>query len=223
MQHSLFGAMAVAEPPVKEPDRDALSVPLEEAIFTVMDLETTGLNPKKNAITEICAIKYQNGVELEKLVTFVKPNEEIPPEIQDITGITDEMVQNAPPLVMALSDLGNFVGPNPLVVGHNIGFDIGFIREKLYEAGLASFMTRFEMPDAFCTKVLARKVLPSLPSYEAIVVATQFGIQNPQAHRAEHDVKMTGATLFKLFEQANANGAGLKTLGDLYDYQTRLQ
>ena len=90
-------------------------------------------------MTEITAIQYKNGVEIDKFSTLVKPTEAIPPEVEMLTGITNEMVQQAPPLITVLSDLCAFVGSAPVIVGHNVGFDIRFIHEKIEQTGLTAF------------------------------------------------------------------------------------
>jgi DNA polymerase III epsilon subunit family exonuclease len=191
----------------ENPQQDALgeAVALRQALpqarFVVLDLETTGLSAKRNAITEITAIVYQNGEAQEMYSTLVQPKEPIPPEVEELTGISNEMVRNAPPLVVVLNDLLQFVGQTPLLVGHNVNFDLQFLREKCRETGLLNGEAVFSNARAFCTKLLAQKVLPGLPSYEGIVVATQCGYHNNNPHRAEADVRMAGAILFALIER----------------------
>jgi DNA polymerase III epsilon subunit family exonuclease len=194
-------------------------LPLEEAVFTVIDLETTGLNAKKNAITEVTAIQFRNGEEIGKYSTLVKPAEPIPEEVELLTGISNEMVKSAPALIMVLSELSAFIGEAPIIVGHNVAFDIGFLQEKVTQNGLSVFEARYNLDRAFCTKVLAQKSLPSLPSYEGIVVATAIGYHNPNPHRAEADVRMSAGILFELIKRLQAENASLKTVQHLLDYQ----
>jgi DNA polymerase III epsilon subunit family exonuclease len=221
MQQSLFAnALAQAEPVVQSSGAMALDTPLSETIFTVLDVETTGLSPKKNSLTEITAIQFKNGEEISKFSTLVKPAEEIPPEVETLTGITNEMVQQAPSLIQVMTELCSFSGPSPLVVGHNVGFDIRFLQEKLQQSGMASLQDRFDLQRAFCTRALALKALPGLPSYEGVVVATQCGVYNPNPHRAEYDVRMSAGILFELIRRLQADEAlNLKTAQDLLDYQ----
>ncbi len=216
MQQSLFGSLMAEE---AQSTPDILKAPLQEAVFTVLDLETTGLSAKKNAITEITAIQFKNGEEVAKYSTLVTPTEPIPPEVEDLTGISNDMVKNAPALVMALSDLARFVGSTPVIVGHNVGFDIGFLREKLNQTGLAAFLDRFELERALCTKALAVKAMPGLPSYEGVVVATSCGVHNPNPHRAESDVRMSAGILFALIDKLSKQTPSLQTLDDLLAYQ----
>ena len=221
MQQSIFGS-AVQEAPASSDHQTGFDTALADVVFTVIDLETTGLNPVKNSITEITAIQFKNGEEVNKYSTLVKPSESIPDEVQNITGISNEMVAHAPALVMALTELCSFVGSSPVIVGHNVSFDIRFLQEKLNQAGLGSFVERFDPEKAVCTKVLAQKALPGLPSYEGVVVANHCGVYNPNPHRAEYDVRMSAGILFVLIERLQADAATaqkMKTLANLVDFQ----
>jgi DNA polymerase III epsilon subunit family exonuclease len=200
----------------------ALQTPFAEAEFVVLDLETTGLNAKKSSITEITAIKYTNNRDTEMFSTLVAPKEAIPADIESFTGITNEMVVNAPPLMMVMNDLLAFMGNTPLVVGHNVSFDIGFLREKCRECGFFGLEERIAWERAFCTKMLAQKLLPGLPSYEGILVATQIGYHNPSPHRAEADVRMSAAILFALADKAKRDGHTIATPEDLLNIQGRI-
>lgn len=219
MQQSLFGSLAGPAVVEEKTTLPLSKIALCDAVFSVLDLETTGLNAKRNAITEVTAIQYKNGVEIGKYSTLIKPTEAIPDEVELLTGISNDMVKNAPALVMALSELSAFLGQSPIIVGHNVSFDMGFLKEKISQSGLDVFADRYDLSRAFCTKVLAQKALPSLPSYEGIVVATAIGYHNPNPHRAEADVRMSAAILFALIEKLQAEKPTLKTVQDLLEYQ----
>jgi len=224
MQHSLFaGLVATAEPEAEKSSPKLNKVLLEDAVFTVIDLETTGLNAKKSGITEVVAISYRNGKEEKFFGSLVKPTEDIPEEVEMLTGITNDMVRNAPPLITVLGELTNFLGNNPLLVGHNVGFDIGFLREKVEQSGLGTFLERYELEKSFCTKALAVKGVPGLPSYEGIMVATALGYHNPNPHRAEADVRMSAAILFALLERIKTENPKIKTVQDLLTWQGALR
>lgn len=215
-QTSLFGA-AIEEPTANIEYH--LDTPLNEIIFTVFDLETTGLSAQKNSITEITAIQFKQGEELKKFSTLVKPNEDIPDMITDITGITNAMVAQSPPAVIALSDLCQFVGKEPVMVGHNVQFDITFMRAQLEKAGLAQFTDRFIMERSVCTRDLARIMYPHLPTYEGVAVAHHCGIYNPNPHRAEYDVRMTASTLFFMIKELAETHPNIKTIGQFIAHQ----
>jgi DNA polymerase III epsilon subunit family exonuclease len=220
MQQSLFGSLAASDTATLENAPQALgSVLLEDAVFAVLDLETTGLSAKKSGITEVTAIQFKNGEQVGMYSTLVKPTEDIPEEVELLTGITNDMVRNAPAIVMVLSELSGFLGEEPIIVGHNVSFDMGFLREKVSFNGLGSFLARYDLSRAFCTKVLAQKALPSLPSYEGVVVATAIGYHNPNPHRAESDVRMSAGILFELIKKLQAENPNIKTVQDLLDYQ----
>lgn len=221
MQQSLF-AMALAEP-AEQPKQQALDTPLSDVIFTVIDVETTGLSAKKNSLTEVVAIQFKNGQELEKFSTLVKPTEEITAESEAITGITADMVKDAPALITVLTDLCSFVGAAPILVGHNVGFDVNFIREKVGSVGLNSFVDRFELSRSFCTKALAVKAIPGLPSYDGVTVASSCNVYNPNPHRAEYDVRMCAGILFAVIERLRKEGVPMNTLQDLFHYQGSLE
>jgi DNA polymerase III epsilon subunit family exonuclease len=222
MQQSLFGSLALAPSTQESPSTPLDQLRFEDAVFTVLDLETTGLSAKRNAITEVTAIQFQNGHEIKKYSTLIKPAEEIPEEVELLTGITNDMVKNAPALVIVLSELAGFVGEAPLVVGHNVQFDIGFLREKLSQNGLDTFIERFDLNRAVCTRAIAVKALPGLPSYEGIVVATTVGVHNPNPHRAEADVRMSAGILFEIFKRVKAENPELQTVQDFLSWQGTL-
>ncbi len=215
MQQSLFGSTVQTTGPKENTSPET---PAHEAVFTVIDLETTGLNASKNSITEITAIKFINGDEQSKYSTLVKPMEDIPQEVEAITGISNDMVANAPALIMALTELCNFVGEDPIIVGHNVSFDIRFLREKLRQSGLSSFLDRFKPETAVCSKVLAQKALPGLHSYEGVVVANHCGVYNANPHRAEYDVRMSAGILFVLLKRLKESG-DVASIKDLICYQ----
>lgn len=218
-QQSLFSVAVTSEQVATAAPTMTMDTLLEDAVFTVMDLETTGLNKSKNAITEVAAIQYRQGQELGSYMTLVRPTEEIPEEIEQFTGITNEMVKNSPALVMVLSDLSAFIGESPVIVGHNINFDIQFVREKFNQNGMAMFCDRVDSSRSLCTKILAQKAMPGLPSYEGIVVATSCGVVNPNPHRAENDVRMSAEILFALIKRIQESNPSIKTIGDLIRYQ----
>lgn len=219
MQQSLFGSFAASIDTSTEANASLLETPLNEAVFTVIDLETTGLSAKKNAITEVVAIQFRNGEEIGMYSTLVRPTEEIPEEVEMLTGITNEMVRQSPAAVMVLSELSGFIGPSPILVGHNVGFDIGFLREKVSVNGLGAFLERYDLSRAFCTKALAVKALPGLPSYEGIMVATTIGYHNPNPHRAEADVRMSAGILFELMKRVQASNPNIQTIQDWLEWQ----
>ncbi len=94
-----------------------------------LDIETTGLSPENDAITEIGAVRFSGRRVEAEWNTLVNPGRRIPPEITQLTGITDAMVRGAPVIRDVLEDLDYFVGDAP-ILGHNVRFDLSFLRKQ---------------------------------------------------------------------------------------------
>lgn len=94
--------------------------------FTVIDLETTGLSPEEDSIIEFSAIRVRSGVPVDTFSSLINPEFEIPQFIEDLTGITNEMLKAAPPASKVIPDALSFIGSD-ILVGHNVGFDIRFL------------------------------------------------------------------------------------------------
>src|SRR5512134_3777992 len=97
--------------------------------FVALDLETTGLDPDRDTILEIGAVKFKGSRIEGEYATLVNPGRPIPPFVARLTGINDAMVANAPPIRQALPALREFVG-DAIIVGHNIKFDLAFLRKQ---------------------------------------------------------------------------------------------
>jgi DNA polymerase III epsilon subunit family exonuclease len=217
VSHAVFVARSWVQNTFFNPT--AGNTPLNKAVFTVIDTETTGFSPKKCDFTEITAIKYKGGHEIARFSTLVKPSHPIPPKVVELTHITDDMVKNAPSPARVLKDLGTFVGRSPLVVGHNVRFDLNFLTHHMTVNGMADLAKRFTPEQSFCTKTLGQIAVPGLPSYKGTELAKHLGIKNDMPHRAEYDVKMTAEMLYKLFERMNDKAQTVATVSDLRRYQ----
>jgi DNA polymerase III epsilon subunit family exonuclease len=176
--------------------------------FIVVDLETTGLEPKLDKIIEIAAVKVQGGQIVDEWNTLVNPGMFLPQVTTDITGITTEMVQDAPTFPDVVDDFLSFMGEGSVFVAHNVEFDRCFVNEHLIKH------EREELQDPYmCTFKLAKQVHPNLARYNLGFLAESFGIDLSQAHRALHDAKAT-AELFIKFMRVLENG-GLKQVRDI--------
>lgn len=155
-----------------------------------IDIETTGLDPQKDAILEIGAVRF-NGHRVEsEWNTLIHPGRPIPPFITQLTGINDQMVLQAPPIKSVIADLSNFVGNLP-VVGHNIGFDLSFLRRhKILQAN--------EVVDTY---ELAAIVLPGAGRYNLGALAQALGVLLPATHRALEDAHATRGVYLRLVEE----------------------
>lgn len=161
--------------------------------FVVFDLETTGLDTRDCYIIEIGAVKVQDGVITETFSTYCNPHEHIDARITSLTSITDDDVENAPDTEAILPDFYKF-SENATFVGHNVGFDIGFLNVAARRAGM-HFDNR-----SMDTMDLARKYLHGLKNYKLDTVLKHFGLINAHAHRAIHDATATAKAFIKLCE-----------------------
>lgn len=173
--------------------------------YVVFDIETTGLSPYTCDITEIGAVRVSGGVIGEDFHTFVRPGGPIPPGIVALTGITDDMVKDAPGPAEALKAFRAFCG-DALPVAHNAPFDMGFITMKGREAGVAFGH------EALDTITLCKIAFPELSKYKLNLVAKHLKIHFDH-HRASSDAACTAKVMiecFKVFEKA-----GIADLGAL--------
>ena len=158
------------------------------------DIETTGLKVEREAITEIGAVVLKNGEITERFQTFVNPNRRLTPEIIGLTGITDAMLADAPPLKEALTAFLQFVNGRPLAA-HNAEFDISFIRAGCRRVGLDFDPTYVD------SLILAQNLLPELGKYKLDIVAEHLDLPAFNHHRASDDAAMVGYMLIPFFEK----------------------
>jgi DNA polymerase-3 subunit epsilon/ATP-dependent DNA helicase DinG len=159
--------------------------------YIALDLETTGLNPARDAIIEVGAVRFRDGQPADSFAALVNPDRPIPYEITQLTGISDRDVLGKPRFVQVAADLARFVGSAP-VVGHNVGFDLGFVR-----AGRILLEN-----EGLDTWELASILLPGLPGYSLSALATRLGIPTGSSHRALDDAMATGLLFAHLCEAA---------------------
>ena len=155
--------------------------PLSE--FVVFDVETTGLDKREDRLIEIGACVLRNGEIVEEFNTFVNPGRPISRSSVENTGITDDMVKDAPDTREALRMLDGFIKGRPLCA-HNATFDVSFLRNLGKEYGL-TFDTG--MLD---TLALARMLVPGQGRYNLSALCKHFDIRLEQAHRAVHDLSL---------------------------------
>lgn len=159
--------------------------------FIVFDIETTGLSATNDMITEIGAVKIQDGKIIDTYTQLINPERPIPEKIIELTGITDEMVKDKPTINEVIFDFNNFI-QNHVLVAHNASFDVGFIREKMRLCSL-------ELDNPILdTLALSRAVFPSLKSHKLNVVAKHLDIELLNHHRAVDDAKATAEILLKI-------------------------
>ncbi|OBI77360.1 hypothetical protein A5663_22135 [Mycobacterium sp. E740] len=190
-------------------------VSLRETTFVVVDLETTGgrhRGDNPDAITEIGAVKVRGGTVLGELATLVDPGRTIPPQIVALTGITTAMVCDAPRIESVLPAFLEF-SRGAVLVAHNAGFDIGFLRAAAERCQIA-----WPRPPVLCTVKLARRVLTrdEAPSVRLSELARLFGASTVPTHRALDDARATVDVLHGLIERVG--NQGVHTYTELRSY-----
>ena len=165
---------------------------LTEETYVVFDLETTGIDLMTNGITEIGAVKLVGGVAKEQFTTLVKPDYPISDEIVKLTGITPEMVANAPKIGTVLPDFMKFID-GAVLVAHNAEFDTRFI--KRFAAG-EDYEVKNRVMD---TLEMSRKYLPQLRKNGLGVLAEYFGVVFHH-HRALSDAYATAEIFVELMK-----------------------
>lgn len=167
--------------------------------FVCFDIETTGLKVSQEAITEIGAVVLKNGEITDRFQTFVNPGRKLTPEIIGLTGITDDMLKDAPQPPQALAEFLRFVDGRPLAA-HNAEFDIGFIRAGCRQAGLDF------QPTYVDSLILAQNLLPNLNKYKLDIVADALNLPNFNHHRASDDAATVGYMLIPFWRMLHDRG-----------------
>ncbi|KRC56752.1 MULTISPECIES: DEDD exonuclease domain-containing protein [unclassified Nocardioides] len=196
---------------------DELGRPLRDVTFCVVDLETTGGSVGDgDMITEIGAVKVRGGEVLGEFQTLVNPHTSIPAFIAVLTGITNRMVADAPPIRAALPAFLEFAAGSVLVA-HNARFDVGFLRHFAREQDLA--WPDFEVLD---TVKLARHVVSrdEAPNHKLSSLARVFRASTTPNHRALEDARATVDVLHGLMERLG--GLGVHTLEELQGYSSKV-
>ncbi len=159
--------------------------------YVALDIETTGLEPSRDEIIEIGLVRFGPDGETAALETLVNPGRPIPAHITELTGISDRDVATAPPLSAIRERVARFVGSS-IIVGHNIGFDLGF----LHRHGL---LVRHPHID---TIELATILMPEQQRYGLGSLAHSLGLDAGRQHRALDDARTTAALMRVLQERA---------------------
>lgn len=160
----------------------------ENQTYVVVDLETTGSISSWNRITEIGAVKVKNGVVIDRYQTLINPERSIPFNIQQLTGITNEMVKDAPLFPEVAEAFKEFV-QGSILVAHNAGFDYGFLQNE-YQRLEETFIMPY-----ICTKSWMRKHYPGLEAYGLKSLCQNFSIGLTQHHRALCDAEAAAGLL----------------------------
>lgn len=175
-------------------------------VYVVFDIETTGFGPINDRIIEIGAVKIVEGKVADKFSTFVNPDIPIPFQIEQLTGINDQMVLEYPMIDVILPQFLKFC-EGCILVAHNASFDVGFINKKAEFLGLETDFTVID------TVSLARILMPSLSKYRLNNVAKALNIPLENHHRAVDDAGATAEIFMKFLTMLEERG--INTLKEL--------
>lgn len=167
--------------------------------FVVFDIETTGFSNFNEKIIEIGAVKIENGEIIDEFSTFVNPKRGIPYKITELTGITNDMVSNAPIIDDVIKEFYEFCSDS-ILVAHNIDFDMSFIRRNGIEFGYSFKNSLLDTID------LCKYLFPEIKRYKLNLVAKYLSINLKNHHRAVDDAKATALILIKCFERIKGKG-----------------
>ena len=191
------------------PDKDPAVVNSKgqdiDTTYCVFDLETTGISHLTEKITEIGIIKIKNGEIIDTFESFVNPEKPIPPEVVEVTHITDDMVKDADTIDVVMPKILEFM-KDSVLVAHNADFDIGFMKHNCEELGLEFDFSHID------TLRLAKAIFPEFSRYKLGFIAEKLGFKVDVAHRALADVE----TLVKVFNEMilKAKDNDAKTIDD---------
>ena len=167
-----------------------------DGTFIVFDLETTGLNPASEEITEIAAVRVVEGEIRDAFQTYVNPHKPIPAEITELTGISDETVADAPDLDKAVPEFLAWAGEGQYpLVAHNAGFDMGFLRTACQRLGIEREFTSID------TLEMSRLMLPHMHKFKLNILAKELQVGPFEHHRASEDAAVLGRIYVKLLKR----------------------
>lgn len=169
---------------------------LEKATYIVFDVETTGLSASYDKIIELAAVKFHDGEIVDRFERFANPHQKLSQTIIDLTGITDDMLVDAPEIEDVLNDFNAWMGEDVLVA-HNASFDMGFLNQGFKRIGLEKAANA-----VIDTLELARFLFPQLKNHRLNTLCKFLDIELTQHHRAIYDTEATSYLLWRLLKEA---------------------
>ncbi len=187
-------------------------------LFSVIDIETTGGHPKHERITEIAIYVTDGNKIIDSFSTLINPEKRVPLFITGLTGITNEMLEDAPKFFEVAAKIVE-ITKDTVFVAHNVGFDYGFVKEEFANLGY-----KFRL-NTLCTLKLGRKLFPGFKSYSLGNLCKSMNVSLVNAHRAYADAKAT-AEIFNMIykkdydenEGININGFSVNGLNSALDF-----
>lgn len=180
--------------------RFSLATPVDELCFTVVDVETTGLNAATgDRVCEIALLRTRAGQEVARFEALVHPQQRMPPEAMAVHGISDTMLTEAPPFAMILPTVQAFL-QDTIVVAHNARFDVGFLQQEWALAGLT-------LPTVVAVDTLVHAQARYHFAHNSLsAITTELGIAMLPAHRAMADVLGTWQVLQHFIKDMRQEG-----------------
>ncbi|MCP8969031.1 PolC-type DNA polymerase III [Ectobacillus ponti] len=173
---------------------------LADETYVVFDVETTGLSAVYDTIIELAAVKVRGGEIIDRFESFANPHRSLSATIIELTGITDDMLKDAPEVDVVLKRFADWMGDHTLVA-HNASFDMGFLNVGFQKAGLPKAQN-----PVIDTLELARFLYPEMKNHRLNTLCKKFDIELTQHHRAIYDTEATGYLLVKLLKDALSRG-----------------
>lgn len=173
--------------------------------FIAFDLETTGIQPKTDAIVEIGAVRFEGIEPVGSFCTLINPGRPIPPEASAVNGISDDMVADQPAIETVLKEFAEFCGDLPLVA-HNAPFDFKFLLNAV-ETHKAKAPSGVVLDSC----ALSRVVFPGMINYKLGTLVNHFGFPPGNFHRAEIDSVHCGRLFAKIVESLQKGGQPAQT------------
>jgi len=173
---------------------------LLEETYVVFDVETTGLSAVYDQVIEVGAVKIKNGQIIDRFQSFANPHQKLSAFTIELTGITDEMVANAPDPEVVINQFREWTG-DAILVAHNASFDIGFLNAYYRKLGYGNV----ENP-VIDTLELARFLYPELKNHRLNTLAKKFNVELENHHRADEDSEATGYLFMKMLQDLQEKG-----------------
>jgi DNA polymerase III subunit alpha, Gram-positive type len=173
---------------------------LAEDTYVVFDVETTGLSAVYNTVIELAAVKIKDGEIIDRFESFANPHHRLSATTINLTGITDDMVENAPEVPEVFERFSIWAG-NDVLVAHNASFDMGFLNVGYKKMGKEKAAN-----PVIDTLELGRFLYPEMKNHRLNTLTKKFDIELTQHHRAIYDAEATGYLLMKMLKDANGKG-----------------
>ncbi|WP_338754061.1 PolC-type DNA polymerase III [Bacillus sp. FJAT-52991] len=173
---------------------------LPDETYVVFDVETTGLSAVYDTIIELAGVKIKNGEIIDRFESFANPHHPLSATTINLTGITDDLVENAPEVEEVLQKFKEWTA-DAILVAHNASFDMGFL-----QVGYERYKIEKAMNPVIDTLELARFLYPSMKNHRLNTLAKKFDVELTQHHRAIYDAEATGYLMLKMLQDASEKG-----------------